>query len=241
MKKYFLLLIASLFILSSCSDFMGKHVRGNGNIKTDKRDITSFKNLEVHGGINVIILQGEIKPIEIKADENLMEYIEVKQEGDDLIIGEREHFNLDPTDKIELYVTSPNYHSISLSGVSNINTEKKITGTNELELNLSGAGDIKMELDFPKVSADLSGVGSMYLNGQTKDVNIVLTGAGSAHCFDLLSENTTVEVSGVGSAEVFASVKIDAQVSGVGSVKYKGNATEVKQNVSGVGSVRKVN
>jgi hypothetical protein len=81
----------------------------------------------------------------------------------------------------------------------------------------------------------------MYIKGQTKDVELGLSGAGSAHCFDLLSENTKVEVSGVGSAEVFASVKIDAQVSGVGSVKYKGNATDVKQNVSGVGSVSKVN
>jgi hypothetical protein len=241
MKKYFFFLIAPLFVLSSCREFMGKRVRGNGNIKTEKRDITSFKNLEVHGGIDVIILQGDIKPLEIKGDENLFQYIEVKQEGDNLIIGEKEHFNLDPTDKIELYVTAPNYHSISLSGASNINTENKITGNDPLELDLSGAGNIKIEADVPKVTADISGVGSMYLKGQTKDVSITLTGAGSAHCFDLLSENSTVEVSGVGSAEVYASVKIDAQVSGVGSVKYKGNATDVKQNVSGVGSVSKVN
>jgi len=241
MKKYFFLLIAPVFVLSSCREFMGKRVRGNGNVKSEKRDITSFKNLEVHGGIDVIILQGDIKPLEIKGDENLFQYIDVKQEGDNLIIGEKDGYNLDPTDKLELYVTAPNYHSISLSGASNISTQNKITGNDPIELNLSGAGNIKMEVDVPKVTADISGVGSMYIKGQTKDVDIVLTGAGSAHCFDLLSENSTVEVSGVGSAEVYASVKIDAQVSGVGSVKYKGNATDVKQNVSGVGSVNKVN
>jgi hypothetical protein len=241
MKKYFFLLIAPLFVLSSCREFMGKRVRGNGNIKSEKRDITSFKNLEVHGGIDVVLLQGEIKPLEIKGDENLFQYIEVKQEGDDLIIGEKEGYNLDATDKLQIFVTAPAYHSISLSGASNISTENKITGNDALELNLSGAGDIKMEVDVPKLTADISGVGSMYIKGQTKDVELGLSGAGSAHCFDLLSENTKVEVSGVGSAEVYASVKIDAQVSGVGSVKYKGNATDVKQNVSGVGSVSKVN
>jgi hypothetical protein len=97
-----------------------------------------------------------------------------------------------------------------------------------------------MEVDVPKIRANVSGVGSLYIRGQTKDADLDLSGAGSAHCFDLMAENTQVDVSGVGSAEVFASVKIDAEVSGVGSVRYKGNATDVNQHVSGVGSVNKV-
>jgi Putative auto-transporter adhesin, head GIN domain len=54
-------------------------------------------------------------------------------------------------------------------------------------------------------------------------------------------ENTKVDISGAGSAQVFASVKLDAEVSGAGSVTYKGNAVNVSQHVSGVGSVNKVN
>ncbi|MCP2936704.1 DUF2807 domain-containing protein, partial [Salmonella enterica subsp. enterica serovar Typhimurium] len=64
--------------------------------------------------------------------------------------------------------------------------------------------------------------------------------ASDAKCFDLKSENTKVEISGAGDAEVFASVQLDARVSGAGSVKYKGNAASVNQKVSGAGSVKKV-
>jgi hypothetical protein len=49
-----------------------------------------------------------------------------------------------------------------------------------------------------------------------------------------------VAISGAGSAEVYASVKLDATVSGAGNVNYKGNASEVNQHVSGAGSVKKV-
>ena len=46
-------------------------------------------------------------------------------------------------------------------------------------------------------------------------------------------------MSGAGDAEVFASVKLDVEVSGASDVKYKGNAA-VSQDVSGAGSVKKV-
>jgi hypothetical protein len=54
-----------------------------------------------------------------------------------------------------------------------------------------------------------------------------------------MAENTKVDISGAGSAEVFASVKLDAHVSGAGKVRYKGDAANVQQQVSGAGSVKK--
>jgi len=97
-----------------------------------------------------------------------------------------------------------------------------------------------MEVDAPRLAAEVSGSGSIYLKGQTKDVELDLTGAGHAHCYELLAENTKVDITGAGSAEVYASVRLKADVSGAGSVNYKGNA-EVSQSVSGAGSVNKVN
>ena len=110
-----------------------------------------------------------------------------------------------------------------------------------MEIGASGAGDIDMEVDAPELTTSISGTGTIKLKGQTKNFDIDLSGAGHALCFDLLSENTKVQISGVGTAEIYASVSIDADVSGAGHVKYKGNASNVKQQVSGVGSVEKVN
>ena len=240
MRKLLLVLVVIAFAATSCRYGFGKRVSGNGTMQSEERTVTNFKNVLVSGGMDVSIAQGDVKPVKIETDDNLLQYIEVIQQGDDLVIREKKGINLDPSNKIKVYVTTPVYHNIKLSGAGNIISEGKITNTDDMEIQVSGAGDIKMDLKAPAVKINLSGAGSITLKGDTKDVDLSLSGAGSAHCFDMLAENSKVRVSGVGDANVYASVSVDARVSGVGSIRYKGGASNVSQHVSGVGSVSKV-
>jgi hypothetical protein len=232
--------LAIPLFLASCQGFLGKRVHGNGNIKTEDRQVGDFKNVEVGGAAKVLVSQGDHPSVKIEGDENLLPYMEVTQQGDKIFIRERKGFHLLPTHEMRVYVTAPVFNSIDASGACDIIGQTKIANPENLEMHVSGAGDIKMEIDAPQLKAEVTGSGSMYLKGQTKDVDLELTGAGHAHCYDLLAENTKVDISGAGSAEVYASVKLDASVSGAGDVHYKGNATTVNQHVSGAGGVHKV-
>jgi len=89
------------------------------------------------------------------------------------------------------------------------------------------------------VETGSSGAGSISLKGETKDFSVDGSGSTDIHCFELLAENTSVELSGAGDAQVYASVKLDVHVSGAADVKYKGNANLTKE-ISGAGSVKKV-
>jgi hypothetical protein len=238
MKKIYFLSLIAFIGLFSCR-FMGKRVHGNGNIKSVDRSVSSFKEVEANGNIKLIVTQGDLKPVRIETDENLISYIEVVQEGDRITIRTRDGVNLIPSGDLNVYVTSPVYKSIEVSGSSDIIGQNKITSPDELSLGASGAGDIQMEVDAPKVSAGISGSGSVRLKGQVKDFDVDLSGAGHAYCYDLLTENTIVDISGAGSAQVYASVKLKASVSGAGNISYKGNAS-VSQEISGAGSVNKV-
>jgi hypothetical protein len=239
--RWILLALPLLLVLGSCRHFMGKRVRGNGTIRTEQRPVQNFKQVEVGGAAKVMVSQGDQPSVKIEADDNLLQYIEVFQEGDKIHVRNKKGYNLQPTDDIKVYVTSATYSRISASGACDILGQNKISNSEDLHLEVSGAGDIKMEVDAPKLSAEVSGSGSVRLKGQTKEVELDLTGAAHAYCYDLLAENTTVEISGAGSAEVYASVKLDATVSGAGNVSYKGNAADVNQHVSGAGNVKKVN
>jgi Putative auto-transporter adhesin, head GIN domain len=241
MRKHSWILTVMAISCCSCHHFFGKRVRGNGNIKTEEHSVSSFKNVDVSGAIKVYVSQGDLKPVKIEGDENLLQYIEVTQEGDQIIVRDKPGYNLEPSGDIKIYVTSPVYNNIEVSGASDIIGQTKINNPENLELHASGAGDINMDVDAPKLKAEITGSGSMDLKGQARDVDLELSGAAHAHCYELLAENTSVDISGAGSAEVYASVKLDATVSGAGSVSYKGNASNVSQHVSGVGSVNKVN
>lgn len=237
MRKYYFLILIAFLGLSSCR-FLGKRIRGNGVIKTEERTVSSFREVHAAGNIQLIVIQGDLKPVKLEGDENILTYIEVIQEGERITIKTKEGINLVPSGDLKVYVTSPTYKSIEVSGSSDIVGQTRITSTDDLSLEASGAGDIKMEVDAPKITAGISGTGSVDLKGQAKDLEINLTGAGHAYCYDLLTENTSIDISGAGSAQVYASVKLTAEVSGAGNISYKGNAS-VSQQISGAGSVNK--
>lgn len=225
-------------VLLSCNHIFGKRVHGNGNVTTQDRQVGNFKSVEVGGAGKVFISQGDQHSVKVEVDENLQQFIEVYQEGDRVVVREKLHFNLDATGDIKIYVTAPVYHDIDASGACDIISEATITNAEDIGLHLSGAGNIRMDINAPRISANISGVGNIDLKGETKSVELELSGTGHAHCFDLKSEDVKVDISGTGSAEVYASVHLDAQVSGAGSVDYKGGA-KVDQHVSGVGGIHR--
>lgn len=239
LPRYGFLLLSSALLLGACQDFMGKRVHGNGNIKTEDRNVGNFKNVHVSGAAKVLVSQGDHASVKIEGDDNLLDLIVVDQNGDEISIHEKDGFHLVPSNDLKIYVTAPVYNRIDASGANDIIGQGKISNSEPLEIRLSGAGNIRMDIEAPRLEADVSGAGSIYLKGQTKEVSLDISGTGHAHCYDLLSESAKVDIAGTGSAEVYASVKLDAEVSGVGSVNYKGNASEVNQHVSGAGSVRK--
>ncbi len=237
MRKTLYLLFIAFLSLSSCR-FLGKRVKGNGVMKTEERPVGNFKEVQANGDMKLVVIQGDRKPVKLEGDENILPYIEILQNGEQITIQPKNGYSLSPSGDLTVYVTSPSYKSIDVSGSSDIIGQNKITSNETLDLQASGAGDIKVEVDAPKVTAGISGSGSITLRGQTKDVELDLSGAGHAYCFELLAENTKVDISGAGSAQVYASVKLTASVSGAGNIEYKGNAA-VSQSISGAGSVNK--
>jgi hypothetical protein len=241
MRKILLFVLPVVLLAASCRFGGGKKVHGNGNIQTEERQVSSFSQVEVHGAIKVYVSQGELKPAKLEGDENLLQYIEFKQEGNKLEVRTKRGSNLDASHDMKLYLSSPTYEVIDVSGACDIIGQTVNSNPSKLEMQVSGAGDIKMEVDAPEVFTDISGSGSVTLQGKSRDYHCGLSGAGNARCYDLLAENVWVDISGAGDADVYASINLEAEVSGAGTVRYKGDAKITKQQISGAGSIKKVN
>jgi hypothetical protein len=239
MKQLLFGAVIILMTATGCDEIFGKRIRGNGHMQTETRSSSSFTNVDVSGAIDVYIKQDSLHSIKVETDENLLQYVEAYTEGATLRIHEREGVNLKPTRSIKVYVSGPDFKRLEASGACNIYSENRVNGNEGIDIDLSGACEVKMDLKSPRVSAELSGAGTINLKGETKDFKVKGSGSTDIKCFDLMAENVDVRISGAGDADVFASVKLDVHVSGAGDVKYKGNAT-VSQNVSGAGSVKKV-
>lgn len=239
MKRFFFLAILFVSILASCRYVGGKRIRGNGTIKTENRTAGTFNSIDVSGNTDVYVKQDSVFSIKIEADENLMEYILIENDNGTLDIHQKEGTNLKPSKSIKVYVSGPVFKHFKASGASDFYSENKLSSSEPFTISLSGSSDVKLDLKSPKVDADLSGAGTISLKGETKDFSVDGSGSTDIKCFELMTENTTVKLSGAGDAEVFASIKLDVKVSGAADVKYKGNAVVTKE-INGAGSVKKV-
>ena len=239
MKKLLFWSLIIMIAASGCRQVFGKRIRGNGHIQTETRTASSFNSVDVSGAIDVYVKQDSVSSIKVETDENLLQYIDVQNDNGTLYIHQMKGFWLKPTRSIKVYVSGSNFKRFEASGACDIISENKVTGTEGIDIDLSGASDVKMELKAPKVYAELSGAGTIELKGETKDFTVKGSGSTDIKCFELMAENVSIKISGAGDADVFASVKLDVRVSGAGSVQYRGNAN-VSQSVSGAGSVKKV-
>ena len=239
MRQIFILAASSLLLFSSCREIFAKRIRGNGNVTTQTRSAGEFNSIDVSGNIDVYVRQDSTSSIKVEADENLQQYIETIDDGNVLRIKTEEGYNLRSSRQIKVYVSSATFKKFGASGACNVFSESNITSNSNIDINLSGSCDATLDLNAPKISADISGACTVKLKGQTKDFNVDGSGSTDIKCYDLLAENVDLDISGAGDAEVYASVKLTGDISGAASVKYKGSA-QTDIHTSGATSVKKV-
>jgi hypothetical protein len=92
-----------------------------------------------------------------------------------------------------------------------------------------------------KLEVSSSGGSKLKFSGMANKVDMDVSGAVNIHAFDLLAEIASLSISGAGDAEINVTKELYADISGAGSVRYKGDPQKVDSNVSGAGSIKKAN
>ena len=148
--KIFIILMVIATVTTACAvPFRPRLIKGSGNIIIEDRKVSGFDKILVTGVGKVIITQGDSESLSIETDENLMEYIETKVNGNTLEIGFKDDIvfssnggqaALDPSDGFTFRVSVIDLEAILLSGAAKFEVEK--LKTDQLRINLSGAGDV---------------------------------------------------------------------------------------------------
>jgi hypothetical protein len=229
------LLLGMSSLFASCTMIGG--TQGDGNVLKETRKVSSFDGIDVSGAFDIILKQGTTEEVIVEADANLLPVIRTEVVGGTLRIETTKPIH--HVTVMKVYITVKDLKLIDVSGAVDINTEGRIT-VPELSIDASGASDSKMEIAVQKLKLDCSGASKMKFSGSAKDVNMDLSGASDIFAYDMLTENFDFEISGTGNAQINVSKKIRAEISGAGSVKYKGSPSDIDQSVSGAGSIKKV-
>jgi Putative auto-transporter adhesin, head GIN domain len=238
MKKNLLLSIPLLaFVLLLSSFLQSERITGNGDVKQEDRQATTFKNIGTSGTFKVYITQGNTHSIRIEAESNLLPYIETKIDGEDLEVRVKKGYNLKPTKDVNVYVTLQEVRELAASGSGGFYSKTKLK-TDKLELAVSGSADADLDVTSQQLEVGVSGASNVKLRGSATKAEYSISGKADIQAFDFQAQEVEIAISGSGNANVNAQKKLDIAVSGMGNIKYKGNP-EIKQSVSGMGKIAK--
>jgi len=210
---------------------------GSGNVIEETRDVTAFDSIELRGQGNLHLTQGGSTGLTIEAEDNIIPEIETTVSRGKLII-EQKTLCIRNSKPIDYHINIQDVKLIAIAGSGDVIGVTNID-SDDLELIVSGSGDLDLDLSVKRLSTTISGSGDSNLRGTADEHTYLLSGSGSLNALDLTTQKTSAQITGSGSADIYANDELDITVSGSGKVRYKGDP-QVSQTVSGSGSVKPI-
>jgi hypothetical protein len=198
--------------------------------------VSNLSSISASGLSDVILIPSKTTGYSIDPS-SCSEYVTIAQENGTLKISEKGNRSQTPC-KVLIYVDE-NLRQIKSSGTSNISSDGVLTNP-QLDILVSGAGDVSLQVENNSIDVGLSGSGDVQLKGKTQKLSARVSGGGDLKAVNLEAETVKVAVSGAGDAKVYAVKSLDATVSGAGDVQYKGDPEDRNVQISGMGSVRQI-
>lgn len=233
MRKYLGLFLITI-TLFSC-----QYKSGSGDIISEARQVSDFKAISVSGGFEVEIRQGSPVKVLVEADDNIIEDIETTVENNQLKVSMQDGVSYRDV-HMKIFITAPGLERVISAASADINLKDEMTSSNRLNIKAASGSSIKGAVNAPDIDVDASSGADVDLTGRTKNLDVQVSSGASVDAGELLSENTSAQTSSGASANVHASVKLEAKASSGGSVNYRGAANAVIKESSG-GSITKVN
>ena len=181
----------------------------------ETRATAPFTRIEVHGDLDVTILQGPRSHVTVEGEPAAVALVDTKVNDGTLSV--RWRGQSDPDDPVSVEVGVESLEGIDLFGSGNATVEG---------------------IRAQKFEAILYGSGDMTLEGTAKKFKSAVYGSGEIDAEDLITESTQASVEGSGEAWVFAKRHLHARVHGSGEVLYSGAPRRVNKRVQGSGSVQ---
>ena len=213
--------------------------KGSGTMVTEERAVSGFSEINLELNADLIYIQSDTYSVTIEASENLMKFIETDLKGTVLDIDFKNGKCYNIKKSITITISSPNINGFTVSGSGSITSKHQLT-TNELEVKVSGSGEMYLDsLNINELNSIVSGSGKLTASSSS-DVTtqtIKISGSGSVDYLNMPTLSSHVKVSGSGNCDVNAINTLDVTISGSGSVRYKGTPI-ITTTVSGSGSIK---
>lgn len=206
------------------------------SITSKTYDISDFTrlNLELIGEVQYV--QADTSYLNVSGSSILIDALNVSDKNGKLSIELKNRQKYAKSKKeLVINVSSPHLEEINFESIGSLHL-KDFIQSDKLEVTNKGIGKIKID-DCHVTTFKLTSksVGTIDANGTANEVYIHSEGVGNIDCSGLKANEAEVISKGTGNISVYAQEEINITAKGIGNVKYYGNPTKVKTDISGMG------
>ncbi len=262
MKK--IVLVLSVLLLFAGCDFDSnrlERIKVSGEVISIEDTFTEFNQIMVAGPFDIMLDPNMSHGIELESYESLIDLFRAEVHNDILMVyildtTRADSFNYGESDisecaimtgarlkwpenkkNLNLKVSYEMLEKITAIGECSIKSKQVLEG-DELDLEVAGALDFEAELLMNTFNAEIAGAGNLKLKGTVDTFNLDCAGAGTIKAYELIADHVDLEIAGVCNAKVHALERLDAEVAGVGTIKYKGSPSIINYDKAGLGSLK---
>lgn len=237
--KHIILPLSAVLTLtfSSCSiDINGKKgldlvestFDSNTSIVHEDRKISNFDNVDISSAFSVVVSDNDYKgSIVVSAPDYAMDKIVTKVVNGTLKVYVDGSISMKSGDKLEITFPHRKLRDIKISGASKL-IVKHVMKLEKLNVNLSGASSLDLNVVSNLIKLDHSGASKFKLTGNTQDFEANVSGASKLDAENLKASKVILKASGASSAKVWAVNDLKINASGASKVVYKSQNGLVK-------------
>ncbi|MCK4493491.1 MAG: DUF2807 domain-containing protein [Methylococcales bacterium] len=193
---------------------VGGILKGSGAYQSKKQTLSPYNTVIIDGNFDVNYYRKNTSSAKISADQNLLPFVNVNVKNTTLYLKMDKSYRTKQPIVIDIY--SPNLNAMTVHGASDVQLNS--IRANSFKIHLTGSGDISA-------------------NGNTKTLNVIISGSGDINAKKLIAQKATVDLKGSADVTITARKKLDISISGSGDVTYFGNPERINKSISGSGDI----
>jgi len=231
MKK---VILSILLIVATFGSIFAQKIINDGN--AEKRSVGSFHGVEVGGGIDLYISQGDeavaVSASEVKHRDRIR--TEVKNGILKIWYDYKNGFHLETgTKKMKAYVSFKELDWLSGSGGSDVWVDGTIR-VNKLGMEVSGGSDFHGKVEVKELKIEASGGSDVDISGTATTLKVGASGGSDFKGYGLSTDICDIEASGGSDVYITVNKEMTADASGGSDIRYKGAGLirEIKSSVS---------
>jgi hypothetical protein len=122
-----------------------------------------------------------------------------------------------------------------ISGQSSFDLTGKCT---KLDMEISGMSNSELSINCIDIELEITGQSSLEMNGTVTNLEAEVSGDSELKAKECVAEKINIDVSGASEATVQVTLALDADVSGKSKLNYYGTPQELKENASGLSTIK---